>query len=455
MFSTIPVKVKKIKTKNICIKTAIPAPGTQKILNTLKKNEVRSMHGQLPIIWDKAKDFNVFDIKGNQYIDFTSTIFVANIGHSNPRLKKYVINTIKGNLINTYAYPSKIRDQYLNKLLKFSGNYFNKAYLLSSGSEAIEACIKIIRLNAIKKSKGFGIITVSGNWHGRTTGSQLLSDNKNQSEWIKYNNKQIYHLRFPYPWILKKAGKTSIEILDEDLNNLSKKINIGKEISGVILETFQGWGALFYPKAYVKKLSLFCKKYNILLAFDEIQAGFGRTGKKFGFEHYGVRPDMICCGKGIGGGIPLSALIGKKKYLDIPKIGSMSSTHSANPVACAAGIAVIDEIIKKKLVQQSNEKGKVLNRGLIDLKFKYKDIIELTSCKGLIAAIIFKKKKDINKLVAKVCEKCMQKGLLVVYTGRESIKLGPPLIISNSALKESLGIIEDAIHEVFNMQIKK
>ncbi len=453
MFSKTPINVKKIKTRNRLIKTNIPAPGTIKILNSLKKNEVRSMHGQLPIIWNKAKNFNVYDIKGNKFIDFTSTIFVANIGHSNSFFKRKLVNSINNNLISTYAYPNKLREIYLSKLIKFCGKGFEKAYLLSSGSEALEACIKIIRLFALKNKKGLGIISVSGNWHGRTTGSQLLSDNSEQSNWIKFKNKEIYHLRFPYPWTLKKYNKTSLEILDEDLRNLSKKINISKKISGIVLETFQGWGALFYPKEYVKKLSKFCKKNKILFVFDEIQAGFGRTGKKFGFQHYGVKPDIICCGKGIGGGIPLSALIGKKKYLDIPKIGTMSSTHSANPIACAAGIAVLDELKSKNLIKASYQKGLILNKSLINLKKKFHDLIELVSCKGLLAAIIFKKKKNINQLIGRVCEKCMQKGLLVVYTGRESIKLGPPLTISKKAIIEAVEVIDETINEVFKKNL--
>ena len=224
IFSTKPIKVTKIKTKNRYIGTKIPAVGTSKILMSLKKNEARSMHGQLPIVWNKAKNFNVYDIKNNKFIDFTSTIFVANIGHSNVELKKKIIKTTNNNLINTYAYPSIVRNEYLKKLINFSKNGFEKAYLLSSGSEALEACIKVIRLYSLNQKKGFGIMTVSGNWHGRTTGSQLLSDNKDQSNWIKYKKKEVYHLRFPYPWLMKKLKKNSIEILNEDLKNLSKKL---------------------------------------------------------------------------------------------------------------------------------------------------------------------------------------------------------------------------------------
>ena len=115
-----------------------------------------------------------------------------------------------------------------------------------------------------------------------------------------------------------------------------------------MIETFQGWGALFYPKGYIQKLSKICKKNDILISFDEIQAGFSRTGKNFGFQHYGIIPDLVCCGKGMGGGVPLSGVIGKKEILDLPDVGNMSSTNSANPISCSAGLAVFRRDRKKK-----------------------------------------------------------------------------------------------------------
>ena len=115
-----------------------------------------------------------------------------------------------------------------------------------------------------------------------------------------------------------------------------------------MIETFQGWGALFYPKKYIKKLAEICKKNDILITFDEMQSGFSRTGKNFGFQHYGITPDLICCGKGMGGGVPLSGVIGKADLLDLPEIGNMSSTNSANPISCSAGLAVIEEIQKER-----------------------------------------------------------------------------------------------------------
>ena len=142
-----------IKTKNILIKTAIPAPGTYELLKKLQRYESRSMHGQLPIAWSKAKDFNIYDIAGNKFIDFTSTIFVANIGHSNPRLIKAIKNCLSKNLLHSYAYINKIRSLYLKKLLDFAGNNFNKAFLMSSGTEATEAALKLMRMYGQKKKK--------------------------------------------------------------------------------------------------------------------------------------------------------------------------------------------------------------------------------------------------------------------------------------------------------------
>ena len=142
-----------IKTKNIKISTTIPAPGTKKLFNKLSKVESRSMHGQLPIAWSKAKNFNIYDIAGNKFIDFTSTIFVANTGHSNVRIKNYLTRAINSDFIHSYAYIHKIRNEYLEKLLKFCGKGFQKAFLMSAGTEATEAAFKLMRMYGQKRKK--------------------------------------------------------------------------------------------------------------------------------------------------------------------------------------------------------------------------------------------------------------------------------------------------------------
>ena len=216
-----------------------------------------------------------------------------------------------------------------------------------------------------------------------------------------------------------------------------------------MVETFQGWGALYYPKKYIKLLEKVCRKNNILLTFDEMQSGFARTGYNFGYEYYNVKPDLICCGKGMGGGIAVSGVIGRKKIMDLPEVGNMSSTNSANPIACQAGLAVLDEIEKKKLVLKTKEKGKFLFKRLNDIKEKFSDIVSYVSGNGLIYALIFKNDKKIIKKLRDVAMSCMKDGLLVVYTGRESIKIGPPLSITLDALEEGTKIIEKNLNHIF------
>ncbi len=217
-----------------------------------------------------------------------------------------------------------------------------------------------------------------------------------------------------------------------------------------MIESFQGWGAIFYPKKYIQLLSKICKKNNILITFDEMQAGFGRTGKNFGFEHYGIKPDLICCGKGMGGGIAVSGVIGKKGVMDLPEVGNMSSTNSANPIACSAGLAVIEEIKIKKLTLKSEKKGKILHKGLNSLSKKFPNLFKVYG-KGLIASMIFDKKiKNINQKLKLLVEDAMKNGLLLCYTGRESIKIGPPLTITEDAIMEALEVIEKSITNIFN-----
>ena len=383
--------------------------------------------------------------------DFTSTIFVANVGHSNTRVSGAIKNTLDNPLYSCYAYTNPIRAKYLEKLIKFCGPPFEKAFLLSAGTEATEAALKLMRMHAIAKNKKRrGIICVQNNWHGRTMGAQLMSSNEEQKAWIGYSDKDIHHIPFPYPWEMN--GKTGEEFLDDALAVLGERgVDLANEICGVMLETFQGWGAVFYPKDFVKALEKFCRSNNVLMAFDEMQAGFGRTGKNFGFEHYDVTPDLICVGKGMGGGVPLSGVIGRAEILDLPSVGNMSSTHSANPMVCAAGLAVLEELEENNLVSEAHRKGKIFKEGLKKIQTEFSACISMILGNGMILAMLFKNPKTGEPdsfLPSRVAELCMQKGLLVVHTGRESIKFGPPLTINDDALIEGIEVLREAIAEL-------
>lgn len=451
IFSLSPQTVPLIQTRYRSIQTQIPAPGTEAIFQRLEKVESRSMHGQLPLVWDRAEDFSVYDIAGNRWIDFTSTIFVANVGHSNPRLAAAVKNTVETPLLSCYAYANPVRALYLEKLVEFAGAPFEKAFLLSAGTEATEASLKLMRMHGQQAGKRRGgIICIENNWHGRTLGAQMMSSNPGQRAWIGYQDADIHHIPFPYPWTV--ASGEGAGFLQENLRELeSKGVDLERDICGFMLETFQGWGAVFYPQEFVQGIAELCQRHGILLAFDEMQAGFGRTGKKFGYQHYGVTPDLIACGKGMGGGVPLSGVLGRSIIMDLPEVGNMSSTHSANPLVCAAGLAVLEELEQRDLINEAARKGDLLFGALHELKEKYPSRISHILGEGLIAAVLFKdpeRGEPDAPFTSKVAERCMQKGLLVVHTGRESIKIGPPLTISDEALLEGVAVMAEAIAEI-------
>jgi 4-aminobutyrate aminotransferase-like enzyme len=447
-FSHQPIKVEKIATKYRTIKTEIPVPESVPMLEKMYEIEAQAMHGQLPMVWDRADDFQIYDQWGNVWIDFTSTIFVANAGHGNKRIVKALKGVLDKPLLHTYTYASSERIDYLEYLIKNTPKQFEKAFLLSAGTEATEAALKLMRLNGQKqgKRKG-GVICFNGAFHGRTMGAQMMTGNVPGKEWVGYQDPNIHHLNFPYPWEINNPQdffNTEIEQLLKD-----KDLDANKDLCGFMLETFQGWGAVFYPKDFIQTLMVFAKKHNMLVAFDEMQAGFGRTGKLFGYEHYEVNPDILCCGKGASSGLPLAIVLGSKEVMDLPDIGSMSSTHSANPLVCVAGHQNLKAMYEDGLIDNSENLGNIFHQKLTEIKDKYSNHLRYVFGKGLLAALIFMDENDkpLNELCDKISEKAFQKGLLVVHTGRESIKLAPPLSITKEAMLEGVEVIEQCIKE--------
>ena len=450
-FNHEPKTVQLVDTKYRKIVTKIPNPDSIKLLNKAYSLESRSMHGQMPIVWDRADNFQIFDANGNCWIDFTSTIFVANAGHGNPRIIEAVRKVLDKPLIHTYTYLSQERLSYLDLLIKKTPKQFEKAFLLSAGTEATECALKLMRERGIKKGKKRGgIVCLEGNWHGRTMGAQMMGWNPNQKAWIGFHDPNIFHIPFPYPWEYpamenpKQFFKDGIEKLC-----LEQGIDPNMDICGFMLETFQGWGAIFYPPEFIQAISEFSKEHDILLAFDEMQSGFGRTGELFGYMHYDVEPDLLCCGKGASSGFPLALVLGSAEVLDIPSIGSMSSTHSANPVVCAAGKANLECLFDDGLIEKSRDLGKKFHTKLKDIKSRFNGYLSNVNGQGLLAGLIFKDEigRPLTSLCDDISELCMQRGLLVVHTGREAIKLAPPLTISEDAMLEGLAVLESSISD--------
>ena len=443
-------EIEKIETSHRKIVTSMPPPKVIEVIKELREVESDSMHDQLPLLWDSAKDYQIFDGCGNTYIDLTSTIFVANIGHSHPKVVKAIEESCKKPLINNYYYPSHERKDFVKRLVEITPKHLEKVILYSTGSETTEASFKIMRQygHNISADK-ITILSFKGSFHGKTTGSQQLGGKEGGKAWIKNLDKNIVHLPFPTQWYVEESGLSGKELFTRDISILEKQgVNL-KNISGIIMEPYQGWGALFYPQDYIDAMVVWAKENQTLITVDEVQAGFGRTGKLFGFQHYNIEPDLVCMGKAISSSLPLSAIIGRSELINMD--ASMNSTHGGNPLACAASLASLNVLMEENLVEQSYEKGKFLEELLLKWQYEFPEIISYISCKGLVAAIFFKKKDsdDLDiELVDNLIYKAMLKGVNSVRTLSGTIKIGPPLSIPKEALEEAIDVYKECLKEL-------
>lgn len=407
----------------IKIKTSLPHKKDIELLKDINKYEANSMQGQIPIIWDKAKDFLVWDSHGNQFIDFTSGMCVTNCGHGNEDIVDAIKKQINKPLTYSYTFGTKIRYKFLKELINTCYPK-GKAFLVSSGTEATEVACKLMRMKGLQENPHKKvIISFEGSMHGRTMTAEKLKGQTKDNEWAEPWDSTFVKLPFP-----KEDSRFEVDLYRYYQGSLA-------DICGVMIESYQGWSARFLPKEYIKQIITEAKDFKWLICFDEIQSGLGRTGKMFAWEHYEInRPDLICFGKGISSSVPLSGVIGRKDIIDIPEVGSMSSTHSANPICCSAGLANLKYLKKYKLIENAERLGNKIFHYLTDLGLNIRG-------KGLAWAIL----TDTEKEADKISLECFKKGLLVVKTHRKSVKLVPPLTITEGALYEGLKIIKEVI----------
>ena len=450
-YSLQPVKVPKIKTKYRTIKTALPVPQSLPVFAELRRSEPRSMSGQPPILWHKAENFTVSDKWGNRWIDWSSGVLITNAGHGCPEIVKAVRTVLDRPLLATYVFPHEDRatlTRLLRELAPVPAKY--QVFLLSTGSEATENCIKLSKTYALHQHGAHKKYFVSfrNGFHGRTMGSQLAGGNEKLKTWMVDRDRTFIQVPFPDGF---KNTDTSFDLF---LRSLAEQKVKPQEIAGVMVESYQGVGPDFLPVEYAKKLQKFCRQHDIVLTMDEVQAGFGRTGKMFCFQHYGIQPDLIACGKGITSSLPLSAVIGRTDIMGLYAPGSMTSTHSASPLATAAGIANLKVLKSKKLVQRAAKLGAWFNPELERIQRKYPERLGCFWGKGLVAGIQVVKPgtREPDSVVATAINvACFHKGLLMfapVGIGGECLKIAPPLTIAEDALRESLAVFEQSIDEV-------
>jgi len=448
-FSTTPRAVARVETKHRRIVTPLPHPDSLATLEKLRQFEPQSMRGQPSLVWDRAEDIFVYDKYGNKWLDWSSGVLVTNCGHGAPEVREAIIEHVNSGLLHNYVFPSEERAQLAEYLVGLAPKGLDKVFLLTTGSEATECAIKLARARGIRKggTKKIGIVGAERGFHGRTLGAQQAGGISGQKSWIINEDPAIVQVPFPDGYWTED---TSFELF---LATLAKKRLLPENVAGVMFETYQGVGPDFAPVDYIEQLAKWCKANDVLLIFDEVQAGFGRTGKLWAFEHYGVAPDLICCGKGISSSLPLSAVIGRAEIMDQFPPGSMTSTHTGNPVCCAAALANLKKIVRENLPANAARLGDMLEAGLRRIQQRHGNVIGHYSCRGLVAGLQMTKpgKKEANHdLAHAVIERAFLKGLLLfapVGAWGQTVKIAPPLTITAEALQEGLAVLAEAVHE--------
>jgi len=452
-FSLEPFDVPHVETAHRRIGTALPVPESLEILDRIHKYESSNVKDQLPVIWDTAKGYQIFDKWGNAWIDFTSTIFVTNTGHGHPHIVK-AIKAQADKLLHAYSYPTEIRARYLEKLIAMTPDYLNKASLYSAGTEATERAFKLARYHGMKSEpRRSAIVAWDGNFHGKTMGAQMVGGQHADKDWIGFLDPNIVHLPFPFPWVLEQRNISGAQLFEEHLDILFNEKGLKEgDITAFMAESFQGWGAIFYPKDYVQAMREWSRDHDVLLIFDEIQAGFGRCGTFFAFEHYGVEPDLVCCGKGVSGSLPLSVVLGRGEIIDLDP--AYTSTHGGHPMACAAGLANLEIFEFENLVAESERKEGIFRQHIEGWREEFPDHIGRIYGKGCLFGVFIVRAADPDnpdnldtELCDRIVEECMRRGVFLIRTGRGTLKFGPPLNIPDDALIEALEVIEETIRD--------
>ena len=381
---------------------------------------VGNIYQRFPVDIEKGKGCFLWDKNGREYIDCMGGYGVALVGHCNNRVVEAIKKQAEMLLTCHMSLYNHSRLQFLDKLFSITPRNLNKVFFSNSGAESVEAAIKFSR----KYTNKTGIAALNGAYHGKTFGA--LS--------VTYNDK--YRKSFlPLLNGVQFFSYNDIEKLEDLI--CDAKNNIGT----IIVEPIQGeTGIIVPPSNFLKKLRDICNKHNLILIFDEIQSGLGRTGKMWAAQHWDVEPDIMCLAKGIAGGVPMGITLLRSDIIECIKIGEHSSTFAGNPLACAAGSATIESIIEDKLVENSEKIGKEFKEGLMNLKENHKIIREI---RGLGMMLGVEMKFDIKDILFDG----IKNGILLLYSGKNIIRLLPPLVMEEDVVKKALNLIDKLISQ--------
>jgi acetylornithine/LysW-gamma-L-lysine aminotransferase len=387
-------------------------------IKALEDAHIAHTYQKLPVAIARGKGTRVWDVNGKEYLDYMGGYGVAILGQSYPK----VINAIKEQIdrltILHSSFYNEQRALFVKKLVSVSPSGLDMAYLSNSGAEALEAALKIV----IKCTKRKKILAMKGAYHGKTLGALSLTF------------AEKYRTSFD-DLVYKGVEFSEFGNLDE----VEKGRNLD-EFAAILIEPIQGEGGIkIPPEGFLKGLREIADKHGSLLVVDEVQSGLGRTGKMWAHQHWGIKPDIMTIGKGIGGGLPMAVTIGKTEYLSTLEVGEHTSTMGGNPIACAAGRAVLESLVDDGLVDKAKTSGESLQNELREQVGTSKVVREVRG-KGLMIAI------ELKVRFQEILFKAVESGLITLYSGKTILRLLPPLIIDQEDITKGSAILKESLN---------
>ncbi|SMB93551.1 acetyl ornithine aminotransferase family protein [Deinococcus hopiensis] len=447
------------KPRQPLLRTALPGPKTQAIMERDSKHLSTSYMRPYPFVPDHGEGVWLTDVDGNTMLDFFAGIAVSTTGHSHPHVVKAVQEQItKFAHVCLTDYPQEITTSLAERLVKHVEKPGEKwrVFFGNSGAEAVEAAVKLARNHTGRTH----IISTLGSFHGRTYGAITLTGSK-----TKYKRgfgpllPNVSHVPYPNPFRppLGSTPETCGQAVIDHIENLFQTVIPSDEVAAIIIEPMQGEGGYIVPPAdFLPALRALCDKYGIMLIFDEVQAGMGRSGKMFSFQHFDVQPDIITLAKGIASGLPISAMLAKESVMTW-SVGSHGSTFGGNPVAAAAAHATLDllEGVEKhpgcgeSLMENASAVGGFIMAELKKMQAEFPFLGDVRG-EGLFIGLEFVKPdgRPDGKLRDTASMAMFEKGLLNLDCGEAVIRISPPLILTREDAQTGLGIMREALAEL-------
>lgn len=436
--------------------TELPGPKAQQYLEKSRQYEPRSIGYQMPLVWEHAQGCEIVDVDGNQFLDWCSGVLVTNVGHCHP----YYVQQVKDQaekLYNCYDFLNVPRAELAEKLVQITPDYLEKAFLVTTGSDATEAALRTVR----RTHEGWEILGFHGAFHGRTLGAASAGGSLGVKEGYGPLVPGFIHAPFPYCYRCplgqdgpETCGLKCLEYIDWVVS----KESCG-EMCAVITEPYQGGaGSIIPPPGWFEGLDKWRQEQGMYFILDEVQSSFGRTGKMFALQHYDIQPDIICLGKGLGSGVPCAAVVGTSAVMDALPPGSMGSTNGGNPLSCRAALAAIEIIERENLVDNSAQMGEVMLRVFKEMKEKVEQLGDVRG-QGLVLGLEMitdkKSKTPAPEIARQVISEAYQRGLaMIAPIGMYGnvIRVAPPLVITRQQVDEGLGIFAASLQAAVNEQ---